>query len=203
MQADVGMELGHPRDHSASLTLWTEDLHSVSDNTVTLFGPDIQDAERKGLPFGKVVLLGVEGFDEECAFYRQKELELTVCDVSLKGYMLRATTELTREWSRISKEALRSGFSLSTLAQGLMREYKKKEYVKRVEILFVTSCSEDVEALRPLAERAKKITRALSKFEAEVSHDCGSCDLDDVCSDVVALREMRRKADSREATSDA
>jgi CO dehydrogenase/acetyl-CoA synthase beta subunit len=202
-QADVGLELGHPKDHSASLTVWTEETDLIRDNRITLFGPDVGETEAVRLPFGKVVFLGVEGFDEECAFYRQKELELLIFDITLKGYMLRATTELTREWSRISKEALRTGFSLSALASTLIREYKKKDYVKDVEILFLTGCSEDVDALRPLAERAKKISRALSRFEEQVSHDCRSCDLEEVCSDVVALRKMRRRIKSGETHRDA
>ncbi len=198
LQTDVGIELGHPRDPAAALSIWTEDIDCITDNRVTLIGPDIGEAGVEHLPFGKVVLLCVEGFDEECAYVRQKELELMILDVSLKGYMLRATTEHAREWSRISKEAVQGGFSLLTLAGSLIHEYKRKEYVKSVELMFVTSCSEDVEALRPMAERAGKITQALSKFDEQISHDCRTCDVQEVCSEVAALRKMRRKVNRRE-----
>ena len=68
-------------------------------------------ASGKSLPFGKVVLLGVEGFTEDNAYDRHKELDFLRYDLDLKGFMMRAVSQYMREWCRISREALSQGFS--------------------------------------------------------------------------------------------
>ena len=48
---------------------------------------------------------------------RYREMELAKYDVSLAGYMMRAVSQYQREWSRISRQAVAAGFSLTAGAE--------------------------------------------------------------------------------------
>jgi CO dehydrogenase/acetyl-CoA synthase beta subunit len=114
-------------------------------------------------------------------------------NLNLKGYMIRAVSQYMREWSRISREAITNGFSLSVLSSALMEMYREKlEYIKTMEILFVTSTPDDVRSMRCIGERAARLIGAMNKMAQELSFDCGTCDFTDVCSEVDALKSMRQ-----------
>ncbi len=135
----MGLELGSPGKESVSCLLWTENLATVADGRITLVGPDFPESAGKSLPFGKVVLVGVEGFTEDNAYDRHKELDFLRYDLDLKGFMMRAVSQYMREWCRISSEALLKGFSARILGSALMALFRKKPYVKAVEVIFLTS----------------------------------------------------------------
>ncbi|MBP7582700.1 MAG: hypothetical protein KBA61_01620 [Spirochaetes bacterium] len=189
---DTGVELGNPRDESASFMAWTEKAGAIRDGAVHIIGPDVPEASGKNLPFGKVVLLGVEGMDEENCYERHRALELVRYDLNLKGYMMRAVSQYLREWSRVSREAVAGGFSFATLAGALAGMYRKIEYVKAVEFVFVTSSAADVRSLGETGGRVERLIGAMNKMAKEMSFDCGTCDFTDVCSEVEDLRNMRK-----------
>jgi len=192
LQSDTAIELGNPTTESVSLALWTETVGRVNDNRITLVGPDISATTKSQLPFGKIVLIEGSGFDEENAYDRYREIDLVRFDLSLKGYMMRATSQYMREWSRISKESVKNGFSFSILASTLISELKKIDYVKSVEVIFLTSTVQDVARFKPMAQKVDSINKALSKMMAEMSFDCADCEYEEVCDEVSALRNMRK-----------
>ncbi len=120
LKEDMALELGSPEMESVSCLLWTENLSAITDGRITLIGPDFQESVGKSLPFGKVVLLGVEGFTEDNAYDRHKELDFLRYDLDLKGFMMRAVSQYMREWCRISRESLSQGFSARSLGSSLM-----------------------------------------------------------------------------------
>jgi CO dehydrogenase/acetyl-CoA synthase beta subunit len=189
---DTAVELGNPQQESVSCLIWTQQTQSVSDGRMTLVGPDIGDSKGQSLPFGKVVLACVSGFNEENAYDRYKEMEAVRYSLDLKGYMIRAVSQYQREWSRISKDAVRDGFSFEMMAASLRREYLKKDYVHAVEFLFVTSSREDVRELRNITQNVGRTINALDKMLKEIDPDCDECEYNDVCNDVGELRGMRR-----------
>ena len=191
LQSEVGVELGNPRDESVSFLAWTEQPSLVRGNAIFLIGPDLGEAETERLPFGKVVLVRVSGFDEGNAYERHNEMERSRFELSLEGYMIRAASQHLREWSRVSKEALQRGFSLSVLGSEQIHRLEKLPYVVSTEVLFVTASSEEVARLRPHAEWVSRYIGAMKKMSEELDLDCSSCDYRQVCSEVDDLRAMR------------
>jgi CO dehydrogenase/acetyl-CoA synthase beta subunit len=191
LQSETGLELGNPRDESVSFLVWTNNLSLVNDGLITLVGMEIGDISEKSKPFGKAVIIGETEFNEENCYDRYREIELIRYDLNLKGYMMRAVPQYLREWSRVSKDAIKSGFSLATLGSALIERYKEKDYIHAVEILFVNSSSGDVRELKGIGERVMRYISAMNKMVDELSLDCDSCNYSDVCNEVAELRAMR------------
>ncbi len=191
LKCDTAVELGNPRDESASFLVWTGNADLVRDGMITRIGPDVSVSAGASLPLGRAVILHVDGFTENNCYDRHREIELARYDVNLKGYMMRAVSQYMREWSRISRQAIAEGFSLEVLAAALMERYRKLEYVRGVEMLIVTSSPEDVRSLQHVGERAVRLIGAMNKMAKELSFDCGTCDFTDVCGEVSELRSMR------------
>jgi CO dehydrogenase/acetyl-CoA synthase beta subunit len=188
---EVEVELGNPRVESVSCILWTENTEKVRDTSITLIGPDIPESKGKSLPFGKVVLVAVNGCNEENTYERYREMERVRHALDLKGYMMKAASQYQREWSRISKQALAKGFSFETLGNALVKQFKEKDYVRGVELIFLTSSTQDIKELKEITSRAAKMIGAMNKMAQEISSACDSCEYNDVCADVNALKGMR------------
>ena len=198
LQSDTAIELGNPANESLSFSILTENSDAVTDNRITLIGPDIPGSEGSRLPFGKIVLIEGEGFNEDNAYDRVREIDLVRFDISLKGYMMRAASRYMREWSRISKSAVKNGFSFSVLGSALIKELKKIDYIKSVEVIFITSTDKDVALLKPVALQVDKINNAMTKMLEEMSVDCDECEYNDVCDEVSELRSMHKAMQEKE-----
>jgi CO dehydrogenase/acetyl-CoA synthase beta subunit len=197
MQSETAIELGHPETESTAFHLWTQTPGTINNGRVTLIGPGLNDAPNGKLPFGKVILLEVDGFTDENSYARHRDLERTRFDLNLSGYMMRAVSQAGREWSRISFEAIIQGFSLATLGYELIGAYRNNPYVRAVEVALVTSSVEDVSKLKTIAVQSERLIQAMNKMTSELSFDCGSCDYSDVCSEVEGLRAMRQNLKDR------
>jgi CO dehydrogenase/acetyl-CoA synthase beta subunit len=189
---DLAIELGSPDDASVSFLNWTQDNGLIHDGQITIIGPDINEANEKKLPFGKIAMLEVSGFDEKNAFDRNRDLFLSKFDISLKGFMIKSASQYMAEWCRISKEALQNNFSFGVLGDALINEYKKFDYVKSVEIVFMTSSNDDVNALFDMGNRTVRTISAMSKMVNEMRYDCTECEYQDVCNDADELKVLRR-----------
>lgn len=203
MAGDTAVELGNPKDASVSFLYWLEDPGPLQSGRISVVGPDIAAADGMRLPFGKVVIVGGLGFDAENRFDRYREMALMSCDLHLKGYMVRAASHYGREWGRVSREALRSGFSFSVLGGAIIDQYMQLDYVRAVEVIFVTAGCDDVLALRETAAEIGAIIGAMNKMAEEMSFDCDACEYAPVCGDVSELRAMRRALQKRGAASHA
>ncbi len=190
---DVGLELGNPGKKSVAALVWTNDLDKITDGTITLVGPDIGENREKSLPFGKIVFVGIEGFDEDNTYQRYMEMEGARYDLDLKGYMIRAASKTQKEWCRISNEALKQGFCFDVIGSALMKKLKLNAYVKKVEFIFVTSQTEDVQSLQTITEPTIRVISAMNKMINEMALDCTTCDYNDVCSEVSMLSGMKDK----------
>ena len=193
MKEDLGLELGSPDKESVACLIWTEDLTKIADGRLTLVGPDFPESIDKSLPFGKVVLVGVEGFTEENAYPRQRAMDLIRFDLDLKGFMIRAVSQYMKEWCRISRKALMEGFSSLILASSLMGLIRKEPYVRSVEVVFITSSTSDVLQLKELVDPACKIIAAMNKMASDMDLDCNDCEYQDVCADSTELKRMHNR----------
>ena len=194
---EMAVELGSPQMNSVSCLIWTQNTDLVHDGKVSLIGPDIRESSGKSLPFGKVVLVQVSGFDEESTYDKYKEMESVRYSLDLKGYMIRAVSQYQREWSRISKEAVQKGFSFDVFGSALQREYLKKDYIHAVEFLFVTSSAEDVGELQDITKNVDRTISAMNKMLSEIDPDCDECEYNDVCDEVDEIKKMKKNRDEK------
>ena len=191
LREDLGLELGSPQKESLSCLLWTHDLASIENGRITLMGPDFTESMGESLPFGKVVLAGVEGFTEDNAYDLHKDLDFLRYSINLKGFMMRSVSQYMREWCRISSTAIRDGFSARTLGSALINLFLEKPFVKAAEVIYLTSSPEDVIRLREVTSGAEKIIAAMNKMASEMDFECESCDYQEVCDDASQLKAMR------------
>lgn len=190
---DLAVEFGSPETASVSFGVWTGDNARVNDNQITLIGPDVTETRRKQNPLGKIVIVGVTGFDETNAFQRNREIYLKKFDLALKGHMLRSASHYLAEWHRVSQAAAAEGFSFGHLGSALIRAYKTLAYVTSVEVVFVTTSDADVTELYELGKQSARIIQAMSKMVNERTVDCADCEYQDLCEDAGELRRLRNE----------
>jgi CO dehydrogenase/acetyl-CoA synthase beta subunit len=190
MKQDTGVEMGNPREESVSFVLWVDNVDLVRDGVITVIGPDIREKIGLSIPFGKIVIVGVHGFDTDNSYERYREMELLRYELDLKGYMMRAVLQNHREWSRVSREAIETGFALDVLGSALIEKFKNKNYIKSVEVIFTTSGKEDVQELRSILDGAIRIVSAMDKMAAGMVYLCNTCEYKDVCDEVGELRDI-------------
>lgn len=191
--SDTAIELGHPQTESVALLIWTDSADEINDRRITVIGPDLNEAGIDKMPFGKIVLISGHGFNDENAYQRYQEMEAVRFKLNLEGYMLRAVPQENKEWSRVSKRALQSGFSLQVLGNELIRELKSLEYVDAAEIIFITSSETDIQEFKPIAAKVTKVCQAMNKMFDDLEYDCSSCDFSDVCNEIDGLKAMHQK----------
>lgn len=191
LSGDMAVELGSPRQGSVASLIWTEDAGAVNPGSITLIGPDLNRCKGQSLPFGKVVLVRVKGFEQDNTYDRYREMEHLRYDINLKGYMMRGVSQYMREWSRVSKDALEDGFSLTILGAALIEKLMALDFVLDAEVVFVTAGREHIQSLGTVFEKAGAMIAAMNKMAEEMSFDCDACDYQDVCDDVSELRQMR------------
>lgn len=203
LSSDTAVELGNPRDVSTSFLMWVNEPEKVKNGRITLVGPDLAQLSGKQVSFGRIVIVGASDFDEDNSYDRYRELELLRYNIHLKGYMMRGVSQQQREWSRVSIDALRGGFSVRHLGQALINEYTQINYVQSVETVFITASREDVLETKAIADDVFRLISAMHKMTEELSFDCDTCDYNYVCEDVEELRSMRKSVKNRERATHA
>jgi len=191
MNQDTAVELGNPNQASSSFLLWSNQHAESRHQKISIVGNDFGDIKDKQVPFGKIVIIGGNDFDEENSSQRYRALEKVRYDVHLEGYMMRGASQFQREWSRVSSAAVVKGFSLKLLGKALMDKYLEFDFVNSVEIIFVTSSLEDVLRVQAIANESMRIIGAMNKMVEEMAFDCDSCEYVEVCSEVEELRSIR------------
>ena len=202
MGVDTAVELGHPKDGSMAFLVWANDPTQLKNRRISVIGPDLQALVGKQVPFGKIVLLGGDTFNEDNSYERYRQLESVRYELRLKGYMMRGVSQYGREWSRVSHEAIDAGFSFAVLGNALARRFLGFEFIRSVEVVFITSGLEEIQPFVPIADSALTIISAMNKMMEDVSFDCESCDYSEVCKDVQELRAMRKSLEMKRETAD-
>ncbi len=188
---ETAIELGNPSEESTAFLIWVDDPGKIKDGRISLLGPDFSECKGKSIPFGKAVIAGVKGFNEENSYTRYREMEFLRYNIDLKGYMMKAASQYQREWSRVSLDALDRGFSAEILGSALLKSFKNLEYVEACEVIFVNSSREDVSELKKISNEVIRITGAMNKMLEGLSFDCDDCEYTDVCNDVLELKKMK------------
>ena len=200
---DTAVELGNPKEASTSSLMWVNDPEKIKNSRITIIGQDLPQLNGKQVSFDKIVIVDAADFDEDNTYERYREMELLRYDIHLKGYMMRGVSQQQREWSRVSKEAISNGFSFKHLGGALIDQFSQKPYVRAVETIFITSSKEDVLEVKAISDNVFRIISAMNKMAEELSFNCDTCDYNDVCGDVAALRSMRKKLQKKDKKSHA
>lgn len=197
---DMAVELGHPSTASQAIVLSSYQPELVHHGRISIVGPDVNEIERTSRrPFGQVVMLAYRQGEAPDPF----EIDNTQYLIRrLPGYMVRSVPG--RLWARISLGAQQAGLTIRTIGSALIAAYTYDfEAVEKVEVAFVTSCGEDVDALAQIANEATilagKHKRLVLGADGEVECtklDCESCEDKPVCDnlrDIVIKRRRRRQ----------
>ncbi len=195
MLRDAAFELGGGDKPAVNFTCVTTSPTLIPKDEILVFGPDL--GELKGdCAYARVALLRVgdiESDDEEDteqAFRAIQDMDFVKYRVFPKGYMIRTSSESSREQVRISKEALQKGVSFQRIGNDFIQQYKKNPSILAVKMLFITAPDADYAALVKEAKTAKDITLSLTKILEGMPTDCGSCSLKSICDEVEGMREL-------------
>lgn len=197
LKEDTFLELGNPSIGGCSFVLWTNDLSLIKGGQITLIGPGIQESSGKSMPFGQAILLAGKMLREENHLELEKAQYMILGEI--EGYMIRSVPR--RMWTRVSNKAGGEGFSFEHLGRALMAILRSKlPSLEAMEVIFVTSGKEDIEALESIAVEVEKVTtwfRKLKRSEDGLyecnTDDCDHCEEKTVCDTVREVRVLRNK----------
>ena len=196
---DMALELGHPSVGSCAAVLATREASLVEGGRITLVGPDLGETTEQRLSFAQIAVSHCESSPEETSPTMDRILHTSAL---IDGYMLRSMPNMI--WARVSKDAMRSGFSLRDLGSILVGSLNSKcQGVIGSDIFFVTTGREDIEELNAIVNPAREKLRKIQAFgrnedgsyECDTSLDCTVCPEKPVCDtirDVIKIRKGDR-----------
>lgn len=203
LRGDTFVELGNPDTGSSSFLLWTDNPELIKNGRITLIGPDIPESQGQSLPFGQVIIVGGKKISE----VGHEALDRTkyIAD-QIEGYMVKSLPRQT--WCRVSSEAAAKGFNFEALGQAIMAIFKGSvDKIEAMEIVFITTSTEDIKTLDAINEQVLEISGHLIKetwsakgydIECFSTVDCDACPDKEVCDeirDIVKVRKVTKKSD--------
>ena len=195
MLRDAAFELGGGSRSAVNFTCVTTSPKLIDKDEILVCGPDLGELKADA-DYARITLLRVgdiESDDEndtESAFRAIQDMDFVKYHVFPRGYMIRTSSESSREQVRISKEALRGGVSFERVGDDFIRQYKKNPSILNVRMLFITAPGADHARAKRLAKNVKDITLSLTKILEGMPTDCGSCQLKPICDEVEGLKEL-------------
>lgn len=195
MLRDAAFELGGGSRSAVNFTCVTTSPKLIDRDDILVYGPDLGEI-RGDADYARITLLRVgdiESDDEddtEQAFRAIQDMDFVKYHVFPKGYMIRTSSESSREQVRISREAVRGGVSFERIGDDFIRQYKKNSNILNVRMIFLTAPDADYETAKKLAKNTKDITMSLTKILEGMPTDCGSCQLKPICDEVEGMREL-------------
>lgn len=204
LKEDTFLELGHPHKGSVCALLWSKQGDLIKDGLVTLIGPDVPESSGQSLPFGQIILVGGSKFQEKDFAALEQSQNL---GVYLRGYMVRQMPG--KQWTRISHEAARNGFSFETLGRALMARYRERfPALEKIELLFVTASKTHLSELEEITKAARDTRLSLRGYKRNVdgSYECDNlscetCDDKAACDIIRAAVVVRKKKQAEAAKS--
>ena len=199
LKEDTHLELGHPSVGSCSATLATQDSSLIENGRISLIGPEIFELEEGLVPFAQIAFASCQGDVKEMSRSMDRQLHRSA---QHEGYMIRSVPNVI--WARVSKQAVSDGFSFNKLGTRLIESlWHEFGGVSAVEILFVTTCRDDILILNRMVDMARAKLKKILSFEHKVDdtyecttgNDCEECPEQEVCDsirDVIKLRKGDR-----------
>ncbi len=195
MLRDAAYELGGSGKAAVNFTCVTTSADLVPRDEILLYGPDL--GELKGdSDYARITLLRVgdiESDDEndtEQAFRAIQNMDFVKYRVFPRGYMIRTSSESSREQVRLSREAIRGGVSFERIGDDFIRQYKQDPNVLAVKMIFLTAPDADYAGAGRCAKTTRDITLSLTKILEGMPTDCGACALKPICDEVEGMKEL-------------
>lgn len=195
MAREVAYELGGSNRAAVSFSCVTSSSELVSSDEILVYGPDLGEI-RQDCDYARITLLRVgdiESDDEndtETAFRAVQNIDFVRYRVFPKGFMMRTSSESSREQVRVSRTALGGGISFRKLGNLFISNYKKDPNVLNVCIIFVTLPKADYPGFAHTGKTVHDITMSLSQILKGLPKDCGSCNLKEICDEVEGMKEL-------------
>ena len=194
MLRDAAYELGGSSKPAVNFICVTTSAQLVEQDEILVFGPDLTEL-RGDSAYARIALRvgDIESDDEddtEQAFRAIQDMDFVKYHVFPKGYMIRTSSESSREQVRISREAVQKGMTFRRIGADFIRQYKQNRNILAVKLLFITAPEADYAALTRDAKTVKDITMSLTKILEGMPTDCGSCNLKAICDEVEGMREL-------------
>lgn len=180
-------------------TAGTESGVYVSDgvfNSPEAFGME------SSIDYAKFVFLrlkpsAVENKDSQQLYGLFRKLEYVRYHALLKGFSIRISSAQHREVSRISKEAVKEGINLASIAQAFVEAYLKIPEVESVQ-LYVAAHPENQQnsgaftQLQSLSRRAEEITDSLNVIFKGLKMDCSTCGQKQLCDEIEGIKDLHK-----------
>lgn len=195
MLRDAAFELGGSGKSAVNFTCVTTSPELVPQDEILVYGSDLSQLKGDS-SYARIALLRVgdiESDDEEDteqAFRAIQDMDFVKYHVFPRGYMIRTSSESSREQVRISRDALKSGMSFRRIGADFIRQYKRNPHILAVKLLFITAPDANYDELAKSAKTVKDITMSLTKILEGMPTDCGSCNLKAICDEVEGMREL-------------
>ena len=195
MLRDAAYELGGGNKSAVNFTCVTTSPKLVDRDEILVYGPDLGEL-RGDSDYARITLLRVgdiesdDETDTEQAFRAIQDMDFVKYHVFPKGFMIRTSSESSREQVRLSKEAVRGGVSFERIGADFIRQYKRNSNILNVRMIFITAPDADYAGARKLAKNVKDITLSLTKILEGMPTDCGSCQLKPICDEVEGMKEL-------------
>lgn len=191
---EMAYELGSTGNKATSFQCLTSSKDLISKDEILLYGSDLNKI-KKNASYAKIVLLNVEDLegDSERIYHQIKDLEFIKYDVMMKGFMVRTSSYDKLEQVRVSKTAIKNGISFEKIGNEYLKAYKQDPKVNFAKIIFITEDMPIFEELSENASKVDKIAQTLNKVLYDMTFDCNTCSLKDICDEVEGLKELHFK----------
>lgn len=197
LKSDIFLELGGPFAGSMALTLQTKDEHLVNEDSITLIGEDIHEAD-KPIPFGQIILVSGELLSDE-DYLRIARVHNK--NGYIEGHMVKSSEN--NIWVRVSNTLGNRGFSFDCYGSAIIAMVKKMTpSVKNVAVIFITSAKEHLQPFQNLAEETKKIaqkikedkwlTKGINIYDCAFHGNCSSCSDKKTCNEIQKMTQKRK-----------
>lgn len=198
LEEETQIELGGIKNYSTSVIYPVSDKNCIRDGKIILIGPEIQEIQENNIDFGQIIIIAGENISE--SHYTDFQRLQFISD-SIEGFMIRSIPR--RFWCRISKDAIKKGFSFNLLGNSIIYLFKKQfpELIEAVEIIFISANEQNIKKfeeviskIREIYKRnwAKKIEEWKERVDCNYDWVCEVCPFNETCYNISDIYELRK-----------
>ncbi|MDC7278437.1 carbon monoxide dehydrogenase [Butyrivibrio fibrisolvens] len=195
LRADMAYELGGGTCPAVSAMGVTASTELVSADEVYLLGPDLSEI-KEDQPYARIALVRVaeDSLGDGNVLYNAiRKIEYVRYHINPEGYMTRISASNGREPVRVSREAIDKGLGFAQVGKLFLDKYHENKNIEAVKLIFITQPDFDYKALAENSRHLEEITGTIDHIFKNVTMDCGSCSLQQICDEVEGLRELHFK----------
>ncbi|SHI33312.1 carbon monoxide dehydrogenase [Pseudobutyrivibrio xylanivorans] len=195
LRADMAYELGGGTCSAVSAMGVTANTELVPSDEVYLLGPDLSEI-KVDQPYARIALVRVaeDSLGDGNVLYNAiRKIEYVRYHINPEGYMTRISASNGREPVRVSKEAIEKGLGFAQVGKLFLATYHENKNIEAVKLIFITQPDFDYKSLAEQSRHLEEITGTIDHIFKNVTMDCGSCSLQQICDEVEGLRELHFK----------